>query len=147
MLYNTGHGIDHITLLIPIIYCIPNSYLSLICRKWSCVSSCNARISMNIWGNWILRFWTNYTTTLPHVWLSTGRDQILYDVYCMIYSTYDNISVYNFILCLIFYRELPSLAKNYVMRMLFLDQPLPQAAVALWVKKDSQKWVRDVTWA
>lgn len=39
------------------------------------------------------------------------------------------------------YRELPSLAKNYVIRMLFLDQPLPQAAVALWVKKDSQKWV------
>lgn len=37
-------------------------------------------------------------------------------------------------------RELPPLAKNYVMRMLFLDQPLPQAAVALWVKKDSQKY-------
>uniref|UniRef100_A0A8C6U5V5 General transcription factor IIH subunit 4 n=1 Tax=Neogobius melanostomus TaxID=47308 RepID=A0A8C6U5V5_9GOBI len=41
--------------------------------------------------------------------------------------------------CLAVYRELPSLAKNYVMRMLFVDQPLPQAAVALWVKKDSQK--------
>ncbi|XP_072303915.1 general transcription factor IIH subunit 4 [Eucyclogobius newberryi] len=41
--------------------------------------------------------------------------------------------------CMAVYRELPSLAKNYVMRMLFLDQPLPQAAVALWVKKDSQK--------
>ncbi|KAK5621039.1 General transcription factor IIH subunit 4 [Crenichthys baileyi] len=41
--------------------------------------------------------------------------------------------------CLGVYRELPSLAKNYVMRMLFLDQPLPQAAVALWVKKDSQR--------
>uniref|UniRef100_A0A3B4UAI4 General transcription factor IIH subunit 4 n=2 Tax=Seriola dumerili TaxID=41447 RepID=A0A3B4UAI4_SERDU len=41
--------------------------------------------------------------------------------------------------CLAVYRELPSLAKNYVMRMLFLDQPLPQAAVALWVKKDSHK--------
>uniref|UniRef100_A0A671VE59 General transcription factor IIH subunit 4 n=1 Tax=Sparus aurata TaxID=8175 RepID=A0A671VE59_SPAAU len=41
--------------------------------------------------------------------------------------------------CLAVYRELPSLAKNYVIRMLFLDQPLPQAAVALWVKKDSQK--------
>lgn len=41
--------------------------------------------------------------------------------------------------CLAVYRELPSLAKNYVMRMLFLDQPLPQAALALWVKKDSQK--------
>ncbi|KAK9526381.1 hypothetical protein VZT92_015082 [Zoarces viviparus] len=41
--------------------------------------------------------------------------------------------------CLAVYRELPSLAKNYVMRMLFLDQPLPQAALALWVKVDSQK--------
>ncbi|KAJ8366761.1 hypothetical protein AAFF_G00342540 [Aldrovandia affinis] len=41
--------------------------------------------------------------------------------------------------CLAVYRELPPLAKNYVMRMVFLDQPLPQAAVALWVKKDSQK--------
>ncbi|XP_061912742.1 general transcription factor IIH subunit 4 [Entelurus aequoreus] len=41
--------------------------------------------------------------------------------------------------CLAVYRELPSLAKNYVMRMLFLEQPLPQAAVALWVKKESQK--------
>ncbi|CAJ0935195.1 unnamed protein product [Ranitomeya imitator] len=35
--------------------------------------------------------------------------------------------------------ELPGLAKNYVMRMLFLEQPLPQAAVALWVKKESHK--------
>ncbi|XP_043995114.1 general transcription factor IIH subunit 4 [Gambusia affinis] len=41
--------------------------------------------------------------------------------------------------CLAVYRELPSLAKNYVMRMLFLDQPLPQAAVALWVQKNSQR--------
>ncbi|XP_054877856.1 general transcription factor IIH subunit 4 isoform X2 [Poeciliopsis prolifica] len=41
--------------------------------------------------------------------------------------------------CLAVYRELPSLAKNYVMRMLFLDQPLPQAAVALWVQKTSQR--------
>ncbi|XP_059899081.1 general transcription factor IIH subunit 4 [Gadus macrocephalus] len=42
--------------------------------------------------------------------------------------------------CLAVYRELPALAKNYVMRMLFLDHPLPQAALALWVKKDSQKY-------
>uniref|UniRef100_A0AAY4BHF1 General transcription factor IIH subunit 4 n=1 Tax=Denticeps clupeoides TaxID=299321 RepID=A0AAY4BHF1_9TELE len=41
--------------------------------------------------------------------------------------------------CLAVYRELPALAKIYVMRMVFLEQPLPQAAVALWVKKDSQK--------
>ncbi|KAL4629633.1 general transcription factor IIH subunit 4 [Arapaima gigas] len=41
--------------------------------------------------------------------------------------------------CLAVFRELPALAKNYVMRMLFLDQPLPEAATPLWVKKDSQK--------
>ncbi|XP_069054846.1 general transcription factor IIH subunit 4 [Lepisosteus oculatus] len=41
--------------------------------------------------------------------------------------------------CLAVFRELPPLAKNYVMRMLFLDQPLPQAALALWVKKDHQE--------
>uniref|UniRef100_A0A8C5G0B0 General transcription factor IIH subunit 4 n=1 Tax=Gouania willdenowi TaxID=441366 RepID=A0A8C5G0B0_GOUWI len=41
--------------------------------------------------------------------------------------------------CLAVYRELPSLAKNYVMRMLFVDQALPQAAVALWVIKDRHK--------
>ncbi|XP_018103697.1 general transcription factor IIH subunit 4 S homeolog isoform X1 [Xenopus laevis] len=39
--------------------------------------------------------------------------------------------------CLAVFRELPGLAKNYVMRMLFLEQPLPQAAVALWVKKEN----------
>ncbi|RXM91971.1 General transcription factor IIH subunit 4 [Acipenser ruthenus] len=41
--------------------------------------------------------------------------------------------------CLAVFRELPQLAKNYVMRMLFLEQPLPQAAVAYWVKKENQK--------
>ncbi|KAM8977234.1 general transcription factor IIH subunit 4 [Pelodytes ibericus] len=41
--------------------------------------------------------------------------------------------------CLAVFRELPGLAKNYVMRMLFLEQPLPQAAVALWVKKENFK--------
>ncbi|XP_064408130.1 general transcription factor IIH subunit 4 [Latimeria chalumnae] len=41
--------------------------------------------------------------------------------------------------CLAVFRELPSLARNYVMRMLFLDQPIPQTAVALWVKKEKHK--------
>uniref|UniRef100_A0A1A8JPX5 General transcription factor IIH subunit 4 n=2 Tax=Nothobranchius TaxID=28779 RepID=A0A1A8JPX5_NOTKU len=41
--------------------------------------------------------------------------------------------------CLAVYRELPKLAQNYVIRMLFLDQPLPQAAVALWMKKEGQR--------
>ncbi|XP_078271788.1 general transcription factor IIH subunit 4 [Rhinoraja longicauda] len=41
--------------------------------------------------------------------------------------------------CLAVFRELSSLARNYVMRLLFLDQPLPQAAVTFWVKKDNQR--------
>ncbi|XP_061475168.1 general transcription factor IIH subunit 4 [Rhineura floridana] len=41
--------------------------------------------------------------------------------------------------CLAVFRELPGLAKNYVMRMLFLEQPLRQAAVASWVKKEYAK--------
>ncbi|XP_067865728.1 general transcription factor IIH subunit 4 isoform X2 [Heterodontus francisci] len=41
--------------------------------------------------------------------------------------------------CLAVFRELPALAQNYVMRLLFLDQPVPQAAVAFWVKKDNQR--------
>uniref|UniRef100_A0A663ETS4 General transcription factor IIH subunit 4 n=1 Tax=Aquila chrysaetos chrysaetos TaxID=223781 RepID=A0A663ETS4_AQUCH len=36
-------------------------------------------------------------------------------------------------------RELPGLAQAGVMRMLFLEQPLPQAAVTLWVKKEHSK--------
>uniref|UniRef100_UPI00398F5864 general transcription factor IIH subunit 4 n=1 Tax=Pristiophorus japonicus TaxID=55135 RepID=UPI00398F5864 len=41
--------------------------------------------------------------------------------------------------CLAVFRELAALARNYVMRLLFLDQPVPQAAVAFWVKKDNQR--------
>ncbi|KAM4643573.1 LOW QUALITY PROTEIN: general transcription factor IIH subunit 4 [Amazona ochrocephala] len=37
--------------------------------------------------------------------------------------------------CLAVFRELPPLAQR-IMRMLFLEQPLPQAAVGLWVKKE-----------
>lgn len=51
------------------------------------------------------------------------------------------VNVKLFLTSLILCRELPSLSKNFVMRMLFLDQPLPQAAVSLWVNKDNQKWV------
>ncbi|XP_054667368.1 general transcription factor IIH subunit 4-like, partial [Grus americana] len=41
--------------------------------------------------------------------------------------------------CLAVFRELPGLAPAGVMRMLFLEQPLPPAAVALWVKKEHSK--------
>ncbi|XP_060582380.1 general transcription factor IIH subunit 4-like [Ruditapes philippinarum] len=35
--------------------------------------------------------------------------------------------------CLAVYRELPELAKHYVMRLLFVDQPVSQAVISLWV--------------
>ncbi|XP_066064807.1 general transcription factor IIH subunit 4 isoform X4 [Chamaea fasciata] len=41
--------------------------------------------------------------------------------------------------CLAVFRELPGLAQAGVMRMLFLEQPLPQAAVGLWVKKEHSR--------
>uniref|UniRef100_UPI00358E0753 general transcription factor IIH subunit 4-like isoform X1 n=1 Tax=Myxine glutinosa TaxID=7769 RepID=UPI00358E0753 len=36
------------------------------------------------------------------------------------------------------FRELPPLAQNYIMRLLFLEQPIPQAAVSTWVQNDSR---------
>ncbi|NXR18401.1 TF2H4 factor, partial [Cinclus mexicanus] len=41
--------------------------------------------------------------------------------------------------CLAVFRELPGLAQAGIMRMLFLEQPLPQAAVGLWVKKENSR--------
>ncbi|XP_078455828.1 general transcription factor IIH subunit 4 isoform X1 [Lampetra fluviatilis] len=41
--------------------------------------------------------------------------------------------------CLALLRELSPLARNYVMRMLFLETPLPTAAIDSWVCKDAQK--------
>ncbi|CAG9857801.1 unnamed protein product [Phyllotreta striolata] len=35
-------------------------------------------------------------------------------------------------ICLAVYRELPDLAKQYVIRMVFVEQPVPQAVVASW---------------
>ena len=37
------------------------------------------------------------------------------------------------------HRELPELAKQFVMRTLFADQPVPETLVAAWVKTDYQK--------
>jgi transcription initiation factor TFIIH subunit 4 len=36
--------------------------------------------------------------------------------------------------CLAVFRELPDLAKHYVMRLLFVEQPIPQSVVASWVQ-------------
>lgn len=41
--------------------------------------------------------------------------------------------------CLAVFRELPLLAKHYVMRLLFVEQTIPQAVVSSWLKQDSLK--------
>ncbi|KAK3747840.1 hypothetical protein QZH41_015983 [Actinostola sp. cb2023] len=38
--------------------------------------------------------------------------------------------------CLTVFRELPELAKNYVLRTLFTDQPIPESLVTSWVKTE-----------
>ncbi|KAK2567068.1 General transcription factor IIH subunit 4 [Acropora cervicornis] len=42
-------------------------------------------------------------------------------------------------ICLAVFRELPELAKQFVMRTLFAEQPVPETLVAAWVKSDHQK--------
>ncbi|XP_046663467.1 general transcription factor IIH subunit 4-like [Homalodisca vitripennis] len=37
--------------------------------------------------------------------------------------------------CLAVYRELPAIAKHYVIRLLFVEQPVPQAVIASWVSQ------------
>ncbi|XP_052788025.1 general transcription factor IIH subunit 4-like [Mya arenaria] len=42
--------------------------------------------------------------------------------------------------CLAVFRELPELAKHYIMRLLFIDQPISQAVIGLWA---NNKYVSD----
>ena len=39
--------------------------------------------------------------------------------------------------CMAVFRGLPTMARQYVMRTLFTDQPIPEPFVATWVQKDS----------
>lgn len=48
----------------------------------------------------------------------------------MLHQLYQTSSV----ACMGVFRELPTLAQNVVLRMIFIDQPLPQAVVSSWVK-------------
>ena len=41
--------------------------------------------------------------------------------------------------CMAVFRGLPEIAKQYVMRTLFTDQPIPEPFVATWVQKDSNQ--------
>lgn len=36
--------------------------------------------------------------------------------------------------CLGVFRELPPLAQNFTLRLIFIEQPIPQAVVSSWVK-------------
>ncbi|KAL3220240.1 hypothetical protein MRX96_030061 [Rhipicephalus microplus] len=42
--------------------------------------------------------------------------------------------------CLAVFRELPSISRHYIMRLLFVEQPVPQAVVSSW---NEQKYVKD----
>lgn len=39
--------------------------------------------------------------------------------------------------CLAVFRDLPDLAQHFVMRLLFIESPVPQAVVAAWVTKQA----------
>ncbi|XP_053614279.1 general transcription factor IIH subunit 4 [Plodia interpunctella] len=50
-------------------------------------------------------------------------------------------TLYNYpTICLAVYRELPELARHFVIRLLFVEQPVPQAVVTSWV---SQTYAKD----
>ncbi|XP_031552368.1 general transcription factor IIH subunit 4-like, partial [Actinia tenebrosa] len=38
--------------------------------------------------------------------------------------------------CMTVFRELPELARHYVLRTLFTDQPIPESLFTTWIKKD-----------
>ena len=52
---------------------------------------------------------------------------------------YECAKLCNHLYLLVIYRELPELAKQFVMRTLFAEQPVPETLVAAWVKSDHQK--------
>ncbi|OON20862.1 Transcription factor tfb2 [Opisthorchis viverrini] len=45
--------------------------------------------------------------------------------------------------CLVIFRELPELAKHFVARLLFVEQPIPKSIVSGWVEKGSQALLQD----
>lgn len=50
--------------------------------------------------------------------------------------------LYNYpTICLAVYRELPEIARQFVIRILFVEQPVPQAVVASWGSQHYAKFV------
>ncbi|XP_075216082.1 general transcription factor IIH subunit 4 marionette [Lycorma delicatula] len=46
--------------------------------------------------------------------------------------------------CLAVYKELPDIAKHYVIRLLFVEQPVPQAVIASWVSQPNAQEHKDI---
>lgn len=47
--------------------------------------------------------------------------------------------LYNYpTICLAVYRELPEIARQFVIRILFVEQPVPQAVVSSWAQNYSK---------
>ena len=50
--------------------------------------------------------------------------------------------LYNYpTICLAVYRELPEIARQFIIRILFAEQPVPQAVVASWGSQHYAKYV------
>lgn len=62
---------------------------------------------------------------------------VLY-IYSLLYGTYKLLLTFLLkftCLCNNIYRELPELARHFVIRLLFVEQPVPQAVVTSWVSQ------------
>ncbi|XP_014241773.1 general transcription factor IIH subunit 4 [Cimex lectularius] len=53
-------------------------------------------------------------------------------------ATLDKLYTHS-IICLAVYRDLPDVAKHYVIRLLFVEQPVPQAVIASWLMQNYSK--------
>lgn len=90
--------------------------------------------------------WINYTGTQPLVLLCSGIIQFLIvfppnrqPVILLDWDSESDTTVHVIVSVISKFRELPELAKHFVMRTLFAEQPLPETLVSAWVKKDHQK--------
>ncbi|VEN54900.1 unnamed protein product [Callosobruchus maculatus] len=74
--------------------------------------------------------------------LLTQHNLVCKDLYDYLKTCPPNIleKLYNHpTICLAVYRELPELARQYVIRILFVEQPVPQAVVASWGSQSFSK--------
>lgn len=94
---------------------------------------------------------TNLQCKNLHDYLKTRPPELLERLYnhpAICLAVYRYFCVYktmkNFSYAYVFYffcRELPELARQYVIRILFVEQPVPQAVVASWGSQAFSKYV------